>query len=86
MDKLGIFHANGTFICLDSHQEIRVRLGPSNMFKPSSNFLTDHSKVALFSVAPFCYLCFMFFILSCLVLAALWSPAGEELTSWLSCV
>ena len=27
--------------------EIRVRLVPSNMFKPSSNFLTDHSKAVL---------------------------------------
>ena len=85
MDKLGIFHANQTSICLDSHQEIKIRLGPSNMFKPSSNFLNDRSKVALFFVALFSYLCFMFVILSVLVLAALSSPAGEELTSWLSC-
>ena len=25
-------------------------------------------------------------VLSCLFLVALWSPAGKELTSWLSCV
>ena len=25
-------------------------------------------------------------VLSCLFLAALWSPAGKGLTSWLSCV
>ena len=25
-------------------------------------------------------------VLLCLFLAALWSPAGKELTSWLSCV
>ena len=33
---------------------------------------------------PFCYLCFMFVfvMLSCLFLAALWSPAGKGLTSW----
>ena len=28
----------------------------------------------------------MFVMLSCLFLAALWSPAGKVLTSWLSCV
>ena len=37
-------------------------------------------------VDPFCYLCFMSVILSCLFLAALWSPAGKCLTSWLSCM
>ena len=31
-------------------------------------------------------LCFVFVMLSCLFIAALWSPAGKELTSWLSYV
>ena len=30
-----------------------------------------------------CYLFLVFFILSRLFIAALWSPAGEGLTSWL---
>ena len=30
-----------------------------------------------------CYLCLMFVMLSNLFIAALWSPAGEGLTSWL---
>ena len=34
----------------------------------------------------FCYLCFVFVMLSCLFNAALWSSAGKELTSWLLCV
>ena len=36
---------------------------------------------------PFCYQCFMFVfvILSCLFLAALWSFTWKGLTSWLSC-
>ena len=34
----------------------------------------------------FCYLCFVFVRLSCLFNAALWSPAGRGLASWLSCV
>ena len=29
------------------------------------------------------HLCFVFLMLSCLFIAALWSPAGKELTSWL---
>ena len=37
-------------------------------------------------VDQFCYLCFVFVMLSRLFIAALWSPAGKELTSWLSCV
>ena len=32
----------------------------------------------------FCYLCFVFDMLSCLFIAAKWSPAGKGLTSWLS--
>ena len=35
---------------------------------------------------PFCYLCFVFIMLSCQFIAALWSPAGIGLTSWLSCM
>ena len=31
----------------------------------------------------FCYLCFVFVMISCLFIAALWSPAGRGLTSWL---
>ena len=34
----------------------------------------------------FCCLCFVFVMLSCLLIAALWSPAGKGLASWLSCV
>ena len=34
----------------------------------------------------FCYLCFMFIMLSCLLVAALLSPVGKGLTSWLICV
>ena len=33
-----------------------------------------------------CYLCLVFVMLSCLFIAALWSPAGKGLTSWLSFV
>ena len=30
-----------------------------------------------------CYLCLVFFMLSRLLIVALWSPAGKGLTSWL---
>ena len=33
-----------------------------------------------------CYLCLVFVMLSRLFIAALWSPAGKELTFWLSFV
>ena len=33
----------------------------------------------------FCYLCFVFVMLSCMLIAALWSLAGKGLTFWLSC-
>ena len=34
----------------------------------------------------FCYLCFVFVMISCLFIAALWSPTGKGLASWLSCM
>ena len=37
-------------------------------------------------VNPFSYLCFVFVILSCLSLAALWSPAGKGLSPFGSLV
>ena len=37
-------------------------------------------------VDPFCYLCFVSDMLSCLFIEALWSPIGKRLTSWLSCM
>ena len=49
--------------------------------KPSSNFLLTVEGSASF-MDPICYLCFVFVfvILSCLFVAALWSPAGKGLT------
>ena len=58
-----------------------------NWFKPSSNFFTDRSKAVIILwiihvISGVCLLCF----LVCLFIAALWSPAGKGLTSWLSFV
>ena len=33
-----------------------------------------------------CYFCLVFVMLSCVFIAALWSPVGKGLTSWLSFV
>ena len=68
-----------------STAEIRVKFVPLNMFKTSRNFLTDSFRGFK---DLFCHLCFVFVfnILSCLFLTALWSPAGKGLTSWLYCV
>ena len=35
---------------------------------------------------PFCYLCFISVMLTCVLLTALWLPAGKGLNSWLFCV
>ena len=68
--------------------ELRVRLVLLNMFGPSGEFFTVRSKAVLLLWILFCYLHFMFVfvMLSCLFLVALWSPAGKGLTSWLLCV
>ena len=60
IDKLGIFYP---------HLELRVRLVPLNMFKPS-NIFTDRSKTVL--------LLWTLFVIHVLVLACLW------ITSWKS--
>ena len=44
------------------------------------------SSNVLFKAVHFCNLCFVIVIVSCLFIAALWSPAGKGLTSWFSCV
>ena len=71
-----------------STSELRMRLAPWNRFKPSSKiiywpFQGGTSFVDLlwfFSVLCLLCLCARLFI------CALWSPAGKELTSWLSFV
>ena len=36
-----------------------------------------------FFCGSFAFLCLVFLMLSCMFIAALWSPAGKRLTSWL---
>ena len=59
-----------------------MSLTPLNRVKPFSNiFFTDRSKVD-----HLCYFYLVFAMLSRLFIAALRSPAGKGLTSWLSFV
>ena len=65
------------------HYIINGEVGTVKLFKPLSNFLTDRSKVVFLLCLLFV---FVFANTGCLFVAALWSPVGEELTSWLSCM
>ena len=80
MEKLVIFHANQTCMCLDPHQnfkcEVEISLSPPVIF-----LLTIPRRY--FFCGSF-YFVFVFAILSCLCHSALWSPAVKMLTSWLS--
>ena len=57
--KQGIFHMNQTYICLDTHQRIRVWLAPSNMFSPPVIFLLTVPRWFFLLFGPFCYFCFV---------------------------
>ena len=76
---------NLTSICLDPKSE-KLRLVPSNMFKPSSNSFAERSKWVLL-LWIICFICLLRLsvLLTCLFLAVLWSPAGKGLTSRFSC-
>ena len=58
---------------------------PWKQFEPSSKniFYWPFQDGASFE-DHFCELCFVFVMFSCLIIAALWWPAGKGLTSWLS--
>ena len=83
MDKLGIFHTNQTSMCLDPHQIKELVWYRETSLSPPY-FLTDRSKAVL-HLWIFLFV-FVSVVLSYLCLAALWSPAGKGLTSWLSCM
>ena len=80
-----------TLVSLDKMQNISIpnpRTGYFDSYSsetglsPPVTYLTDRSK----AVDHLCYFCIMFVMLSRLLIAALWSPAGKGLTSWLSFV
>ena len=63
IEKLGVFHTNQTSICLDPPHELRVRLGPLNLFKPSSKIFYWPFKdcISLWIICVLCVLCFSCF-------------------------
>ena len=70
-----------------STSQLRVRLAPWNRFKPSIKiYFYWPFRGGTSFVDHLCYLCLVFVMLSRLFIAALWSPAGKGLTSWLSFV
>ena len=75
-------------LCVLIHIWTSVRLTPWNWFKPpSKNILYWPFQGGVSFVDHFCYIYFfMFVMLFCLFIAALWSPVRKRLTSWLSCV
>ena len=66
-----------------STSELRVRLVPKNRFKPSSKIFLLTVPRRYFFCGSFVVLCLVFLMLSRLFIAALWSPDGKGLTSWL---
>ena len=83
MDKLGIFHANQTSMCLDPHQNFKSEVGTMKLVKALQAFSHKPFKDGTSFVDLF-YFVFVFAILSCLCHLALWSPPVKMLTSLLS--
>ena len=66
--------------------ELRVRLVPWNYFKPFKKYVYWPFQGGASFLDHFCYLCIVFVMLSCLFIAALWSPDGKGLAFWLSSI
>ena len=61
-------------------------MAPLNRLALQYNIFTDRSKVVLLFVEHLHSLCLVLAMLLRLFIAALWSPAGKGLSSWLSFV
>ena len=59
------------------HIRNKGEVGAINHVKPSSRFFYWPLLGGTSFVDPYCYLCFMYVMLSCLFLAALRPPSGE---------
>ena len=71
-----------------STSELRVRLVPLNRFKPSSKifYWLFQGGTSFLDLLCFCSVLCLLCLCARLFICALWSPAGEGLTSWLSFV
>ena len=83
MDKLGVFKANQTSMCLDLHLNLGWVGAPCTGLNPPVKYSTDCSKEVLLFVDHLCSLFLVFVMLLRLFIAALWSSEGKGLTSWL---
>ena len=61
--------------------KVKIKLESCHIFFHFT--FTDHFKAVLLFVGHLCYVCLVFVMLSHLLIAALWSSAGNGLTSWL---
>ena len=84
-----------TLVSLDKIQNFSIRNLRTGHFEsysseiglsPPVKYFTVCSKVVLLWWFILCYFCIVFVMLLRLLIAALWSPAGKRLTSWLSFV
>ena len=63
---------------------VHIKMAPCNSVTPSSKiFLLTIPRQHFFCGSFVCFLCLVFLMLSRLFIAAMWSPAGKGLTSWL---
>ena len=69
-------------ICPGPHQNKGRGLRSETGLCPPVKYLLTVPR-RYFFVDHLCYLCLVFVMVSCLFIAALWSPAGKGLTSWL---
>ena len=71
-----------------STSELRVRLAPLNLFKPSSRifYCPFQGGTSFVDLLCFCSVLCLLCLCARLFICALWSPAGKGLTSWLSSV
>ena len=84
MDKLEIFNANETSMTLDRHQNQGYGWYRESSLSLPVMFLLIVPYTFLWII--FFYFVFVFAIFSFPCHAALWSPPGIGLTSWLSCI
>ena len=64
-----------------STSELRVRVAPWIRFKPSSKIFYWLFQGGTSFMDRLCYLCLVFVMVSRMIIAALWPPAGKGLTS-----
>ena len=68
MDKLGIFYANQTYMCLDPHQNEGWGWYRETSLSIPVYFLTDHSKVVFLLWIFLCvFLCYIVLSVSCIL-------------------